>query len=66
MGSVTVQDENGAPLPGALVWTNSNGVAVSTTQGSPGLYTLTIVNIVLSQYTFDPSHSVLTKSITVP
>jgi len=82
MGSVTVKDENGAPLPLALViatwiqpdgsrhddnfWTDANGVAVTSTQGGPGLYTLTIVNIVLSQYTFDPSHSVLTKSITVP
>ena len=33
-------------------------------QGPPGTYTLTIVNIVLSLYTFDPSQSVLSKSIT--
>jgi len=82
MGKVTVKDETAAPMPLALVvatwtwpdgsthdvnvWTNSKGVAVSTTQGPPGLYTLTIVNLVLSQYTFDPSQSVLQKSITVP
>lgn len=79
-GRVTVQDENGAPIPGALivgtwtlpdgsshddnVWTNANGVAVFATQGSQGTYTLKIVNIVRSLYTFDPSHSVLLKSIT--
>jgi probable HAF family extracellular repeat protein len=81
MGNVTVQDENGAPLSGALVvatWTQpdgsthdqyvatgANGVAVFTTQGSQGTYSLKVVNIVLSLYTFDPSHSVLLKSITV-
>jgi probable HAF family extracellular repeat protein len=34
-------------------------------RGKPGRYTLTVVNIVRSQYTFNPSQSVLTKSITV-
>jgi len=79
-GRVTVQDENGAPIPEALVvgtwtqpdgsshddnvWTNSNGVAIFTTQGSPGTYTLEVVNVVRSLYTFDPSHSVLLESIT--
>ena len=79
-GSVTVQDEKGAPIAGALivgawtqpdgsshdgnVWTNSNGVAAFVTQGPQGTYTLKIVNIVRSLYTFDPSHSVLLKSIT--
>ncbi len=48
------------------MWTNKNGVAVFTTQGVQGRYTLTIVNIVRSQYTFDPSLSVLSKKITVP
>jgi len=48
------------------VWTNKKGVAVFTTQGRLGLYTLTIVIIVRSQYTFNPSQSVLSKSITVP
>jgi probable HAF family extracellular repeat protein len=82
MARVTVKDETDAPMPLALVvatwtlpdgssyitnvWTNSKGLATSITEGPPGLYTLKIVNIVLSQYTFDPSHSVLQKSITVP
>jgi probable HAF family extracellular repeat protein len=35
------------------------------TRGQPGRYTLTVVNIVLSRYTFNPSQSVLTKTITV-
>lgn len=81
-GSVTVQDENGTPIPEALVvgkwtrpdgsshddnvWTNSEGVADFTTLGRRGLYTLTILNLVLSQYTFNPSRSVLSKSIKVP
>jgi probable HAF family extracellular repeat protein len=81
-GSVAVQDENGAPIPEALVvgrwtqpdgsrhdddvWTDSTGVAVFTTPARPGLYTLTILNVVLSQYTFNPSRSVLSKSIKVP
>jgi probable HAF family extracellular repeat protein len=34
-------------------------------RGQPGRYTLTVVNLVLSLYTFNPSESVLTKSITV-
>ena len=81
-GKVKVRDENAAPISGALVvgrwtlpdgssqdqnvWTNKKGVAVFTTQGRLGLYTLTIVNIVRSQYTFNPSQSVLSKKITVP
>jgi probable HAF family extracellular repeat protein len=81
-GKVKVRDENAAPISGALVvgrwtlpdgssqdqdaWTNKKGVAVFTTQDRLGLYTLTIVNIVRSQYTFNPSQSVLSKKITVP
>jgi hypothetical protein len=34
-------------------------------RGQPGRYTLTVVNILLSQYTFNPAQSLLTKSITV-
>jgi len=34
-------------------------------RGQPGRYTLTVVNIVLSLHTFNPSQSVLTKSVTV-
>jgi probable HAF family extracellular repeat protein len=81
-GSVNVGDENGAPVAGAMVvgrWTHPDGsthdefvatgprgVAVFATSGPAGLYTLTIVNILRSGYTFDPLHSVLSKSITVP
>lgn len=80
-GKVTIKDENAASISGALVvgrwtrpdgssqdqnaWTSSRGVAVFTTQGGPGPYTLTILNVVLSQYTFNPSGSVLSKSLTV-
>jgi probable HAF family extracellular repeat protein len=80
-GRVTVQDENDTPMSLALVvatwtlpdgtsrdanaWTDSNGVAVFTTQGGGGLYTLTIQNIVLSLHTFNPSESTLSGSITV-
>jgi hypothetical protein len=77
---VRVQDENGASMAQALVvggwthpdssthdqmaWTGPNGVAVFDTQGPQGTYTLKVVNIVLSAHTFDPSHSVLVKSVT--
>jgi len=80
-GKVTVQDERGTPLPLALVvatwtlpggshvdmngWTDANGVATFTTQGGAGGYTLTVQNIVLSQYTFNPSRSTLSGSLTV-
>jgi probable HAF family extracellular repeat protein len=80
-GSVTVNDENEAPMAQAMVvgtwtrpdgteenqyvWTDPRGVAVFTLKGGPGYYTLTVVNIVLSQYTFDPVHSVLSKLIAV-
>ena len=78
-GRVTVQDENGAPIPQALVvgtwtqpdgtprdqmaWTGSDGVAVFSTQGPRGIYSLRVVNIVLSLHTFDPGHSVLVGSV---
>jgi probable HAF family extracellular repeat protein len=81
-GRVTVQDENGTPVAAALVvgqwtqpdgsqhdenaWTGSKGVAAFATSGPKGRYTLTIVNIVRSLYTFNPGRSVLLKSITVP
>jgi len=78
---VTVQDETGAAVPGAVVagrWTkpngtqvdvsaptNANGTAVFGIPGPAGTYTLTVLDIVLTNYTFDPAHSILTKSITV-
>jgi probable HAF family extracellular repeat protein len=47
-------------------WTSSRGIAAfATPASSTGTYTLTVVNIVLSLYTFDPGHSLLGKSITV-
>jgi probable HAF family extracellular repeat protein len=80
-GVVTVQDELGALIPQALVvgrwtlpdgtthdesvFTNRYGRAAFLTEGTPGGYTLTIVNIVRSLSTFDPDHSVLSRSITV-
>lgn len=80
--TVTVKDENADSIPGALVvgrwtqpdgssyeqnaWTGSNGTVALTTQGGKGPYTLTILNVVLSQYTFNSTQSVLSKSITVP
>ena len=78
---MTVLDENGIPIRQALVvgqwtepngtvrdqvaWTGSTGVAVFDTTGRLGTYSLTVVNIVQSQYTFDPDRSLLFKSITV-
>jgi probable HAF family extracellular repeat protein len=80
-GRVSVADENGASLSNALVvgrWTlpdgttqdasafsNWNGVASFAATGPRGTYTLTVVNIVLSLHTFDPSHSVLTGTLSV-
>ena len=40
-------------------------MASFATAGPKGLYTLTVVNIVFSLHTFDPTHSVLAESITV-
>ena len=78
VGDVTVADENGTAVLAAVVlatwtlpdgsqrdqyvWTNSSGVARFVTQGSSGTYTLGIVNIQRSLYTFDPTHSVLSES----
>jgi hypothetical protein len=80
-GEVTVRDETGRALSGALVvgswiqtagpngyqdaWTDSRGVATFTTTGPiRATYTLEVINIVLSQHTFNPSQSVLSASIT--
>ena len=47
-------------------WTNRNGVATFAITGPrPGTYTFEVVNIVLSLHTFNPSKSVLFRSITV-
>jgi len=78
---VTVRDENGAGLPATLVvarwtrpdggerddlaWTRANGIAELATTGTSGRYSLTIVNLVRRDYTFNPDRSVLFKSIEV-
>jgi probable HAF family extracellular repeat protein len=80
-GRVTVQDEKGTSISGALVvgtwtepdgrthdqsaWTDANGQAIFAIPASQGTFSLTIVNIVLSLHTFDPSQSVLVESITI-
>jgi hypothetical protein len=77
---IRVADEDGRPLSNAYVlgrWTLPGGETssfnlftdkwgVATTQQSagPGTYVVTVDNVILSQYTFDPDNSVLTKSIT--
>jgi hypothetical protein len=79
--NVTVRDENGAPVPRALVsahWdlpgggaldqtktTSASGTATFRALGGAGTYTISISNITISDYTFDPANSViLSKSIT--
>jgi hypothetical protein len=80
-GSVTVIDENGAAIPGAAVsagWdlpggrtkdqtknTDASGSVTFRVNGGTGTYTITITDVALSGYTFDPDNSaILTKSIT--
>jgi hypothetical protein len=79
-GKVTVNDENGSVIPGAVVdiqWTkpggsiitqsattNSKGVATFLVSGGLGTYKLTVTNLTKTGYTFDPDNSVLNKSIT--
>lgn len=56
---------NGSPIY-YYAWTNSHGVAkLATTGPRRGTYSFQVANIVLSLYTFNPSQSVLTRSITV-
>ncbi len=82
LGGVVVRDGNGDPVPNASVnatWTlpsgntqtgssstNDSGVAVFTTFGGSGVYTLTVNGIAAPGYVFDASNSVLTRSITAP
>jgi probable HAF family extracellular repeat protein len=81
-GAVRAADENGAAVAGAMVlarwtlpdgsrqdqvaWTDGSGMAVVSTQGRSGTYTLTVVNMLLSLFTFDPSHSVLSATGSFP
>jgi hypothetical protein len=79
-GRVTVKNENGLAIRGAMVavtWTlpggatqsqvvttNASGVATFKTSGNHGTYTLAVTNIAKAGYTFDPTNSILTMSIT--
>jgi hypothetical protein len=79
-GDVTVKNSLGQAVSNASVeirWTLPNGstqiaTAVTgstgrarfTVSGPRGTYTLTVVNVTKSGYTFDAAGSVLTKSIT--
>jgi hypothetical protein len=76
---VKVEDAQGTAVAGATVditWTlpgdkidqqsvvtGINGIAVFTTRGHGGTYTLTVNDIALTDYTFDPANSVLQDSI---
>jgi hypothetical protein len=79
--SVTVRDENSSPVPRAVVsvrWdlpgggeqeltkkTNASGVASFRVSGGVGTYTITVNDVVLAGYAFDPENSaILSKSIT--
>ena len=77
-GIVTVSDQNRSLISGAVVhavWTLPDGSTVAqtvttagsggakfTVSGGQGLYRLTVVDITLSGFTFDPSRSLLTGS----
>lgn len=79
-GNVTVKNELGNLISGATVavtWqkpdgsqvnqsgqTNSSGVVSFVTSGGRGAYTLTVTNITKTGSIFDPTNSILSKSIT--
>ncbi len=79
-GDVIVKDQLGKAAPNATVsirWTlpngstqtatavtNTSGRARFTVSGPRGTYTLTVLNVTKTGYTFDAAGSVLTKSIT--
>jgi len=47
-------------------WTNQTGIATFAVTGTrPGIYKFQVVNIVMSLHTFNPSKSILSRSITV-
>ena len=82
VGLVTVADENGQPVPYAVVsatWklpngstftqrmeTNSNGIAQFQAINRAGTFSLSINMVKKGSYTFDPASSLLWNSITVP
>ena len=79
-GNVSIKDENGLAVSGAAVtatWTlpngttkvqvrtsNSNGVARFNVSNTAGIYILTVNDITLTGYPFDPQNSVLSGSVT--
>jgi hypothetical protein len=46
--------------------TRRNGTAKTNVKGGHGTYTLTVTNIVLAGYTFDPTNGTVTQTITIP
>lgn len=81
-GKVTVQDANGVAVPGvtvAVTWnlpsgqttsqtrmTNTKGLASFKVTDTSGSYTITVMNLTRTGYTFDPANSVLTKTVISP
>jgi hypothetical protein len=77
---VTVKNESGVLVSGVAVsvaWTlpggavqnqtattNTKGLASFSVTGGAGMYILTVTNLAKSGYTFDPTNSVLSQSIT--
>ncbi len=78
-GRVTVKDANGLAVAGvttAVTWTlpggtttsqtvltNTKGLASFKVTSVSGTYTLTVTNLTKAGYVFDPTNSVLTKSV---
>ena len=81
-GKVLVKDENGTPIPEAMVgvtwtlpdgspqdqfsWTNAKGLAPINATGPAGTYQATVTSLYKSLYTFNPKKSVLTGKVSVP
>lgn len=81
-GQVKVRTETGSVVSGATVYvtwtlpdgtspaqsaaTSSTGMARFKVRDGLGTYVLTVTNITKAGYTFDPAHSVLSKSVLVP
>ena len=64
VGRCTLPD--GAEFQPIYAWTNQRGIATFVVTGTrPGTYKFQVVNILLSLHTFNPSKSVLSRSITV-
>ena len=64
VGRWTLPD--GTEFQPIYAWTNQRGIATFVVTGTrPGTYKFQVVNILLSLHTFNPSKSVLSRSITV-